>query len=159
MKEAGLLSLVRLYPCSTDQFCYDRFLMSGRKLYIPIFKGGRKDRQEPSSYRPISLTSCVVRTMENLKIVNSKILNFFKTNAFLYPLSSGFFPTHLTVTQLAYLVHKWLMTLDRGESIESVFLDLSKAYDRVSHQELIKVAPAQCAAQRTVMSKWRRRLP
>ena len=31
---------------------------------IPIFKGGRKDRQEPSSYRPISLTSCVARTME-----------------------------------------------------------------------------------------------
>ena len=29
------------------------------------------------------------------------------------------------------------MALDRGESIESVFLDLSKAYDRVSHQGLI----------------------
>ena len=104
---------------------------------IPIFKGGRKDRQELSSYRPISLTSCVARTME--KIVNAKILNFFKTNTFLYPLQSisGFLPTHSTVTQLAYLVHKWQMALDRGESIESVFLDLIKAYDRVSHQGLI----------------------
>ena len=71
------------------------------------------------------------------KIVNAKILNFFKTNTFLYPLQSGFLPTHSTVTQLAYLVHKWQMALDRGESIESVFLDLSKAYDRVSHQGLI----------------------
>ena len=71
------------------------------------------------------------------KIVNAKILNFFKTNTFLYPLQSGFLPTHSTVTQLAYLVHKWQMALDRGGSIESVFLDLSKAYDRVSHQGLI----------------------
>ena len=102
---------------------------------IPIFKGGRKDRQEPSSYRPISLTSCVARTME--KIVNATILNFFKTNTFLYPLQSGFLPTHSTVTQLAYQVHKCQMALDRGESIETVFLDLSKAYDRVSHQGLI----------------------
>ena len=38
---------------------------------------------------------------------------------------------------MAYLVHKWQMALDRGESIDSVFLDLSKAYDRVSHQGLI----------------------
>ena len=37
----------------------------------PFSKGGRKDRQEPGSYRPISLTSCVARTME--KIVNAKI--------------------------------------------------------------------------------------
>ena len=55
-----------------------------KAIVILIFKGGRKDRQKPSSYRPISLTSCVARTME--KIVNAKILNFFKTNTFLYPL-------------------------------------------------------------------------
>ena len=84
---------------------------------------------------PISLTSCVARTME--KIVNAKIPNFFKINTFLYPLQSGFLPTHSTVTQLAYLVHKWQMALDRRESTESVVLDLSKAYDRVSHQGLI----------------------
>ena len=106
-----------------------------KAIVIPIFKGGRKDRQEPRSYWPISLTSCVARTME--KIVKAKILNFFETNTFLYPLQSGFLPTHSTVTQLAYLVHQWQIALDRGESIESVFLDLRKAYDRVSHQGLI----------------------
>ena len=37
-----------------------------KAIVIPIFKGGRKDRQEPSSYRPISLTSCVARTMEKI---------------------------------------------------------------------------------------------
>ena len=38
-----------------------------RKAIIkPIFKGGKKDRRDPSSYRPISLTSCVARTMEKL---------------------------------------------------------------------------------------------
>ena len=38
----------------------------------PVFKGGRKDRhvQDPGSYRPISLTSCIARTME--KLVNGR---------------------------------------------------------------------------------------
>ena len=122
-----------------------------KAIVIPIFKGGRKDRQEPSSYRPISLTSCVARSME--KIVNAKILIFFKTNTFLYPPQSGFLPTHSTVTQLAYLVHEWQMALDSGESIESVFLELSKACDRVSHQGLMKIAPLGLAGGRSTMKE------
>ena len=39
---------------------------------------------------------------------------------------------HSTVTQLALLVNKWQLALDKGLCIESAFLDLSKAYDRVS---------------------------
>ena len=104
-------------------------------VVTPIFKGGKKDRQNPSNYRPISLTSCVARTME--KVVNAKILKFLQANALLYPQQSGFLPNHSTTTQLCYLSHKWQMGLDKGKSIESIFLDLSKAYDRVSHEGLI----------------------
>ena len=48
----------------------------------PIFKGGRKDRRDPSSYRPIALTSCIARTME--KILNTRIFEFLqKIHSFL----------------------------------------------------------------------------
>ena len=51
-------------------------------IVSPVFKGGRKDRQDPGSYRPISLTSCVARTME--KLVNGQVLNYLSTNSLLY---------------------------------------------------------------------------
>ena len=134
MKEAGPALVGPLVTLFNRSLVLRQVPDEWKKVLIPTFKGGRKDIQEPSSYRPISLTSCVARTTE--RIVNAKILNF-KTNTFLYPLQSGYLPTHSTATQLAYLVHKWPMALDRGESFESVFLDLSKAYDRISHQGLI----------------------
>ena len=101
-----------------------------KAIISPIFKGGRKDRQDPSSYRPISLTSCVARTME--KLINGQILKYLSSNSLLYQHQSGFLPKHSTVTQLCYLAHQWQMALERGEEVHTVFLDLSKACDRVS---------------------------
>ena len=59
-----------------------------RKAIIkPIFKGGKKDRRDPSSYRPTSLTSCVARTME--KLLNARIFEYLKQNLLLYQHQSG----------------------------------------------------------------------
>ena len=38
----------------------------------------------------------------------------------------------VTVTQLIYLTNKWQMALEKGNHVQAAFLDLSKAYDRVS---------------------------
>ena len=96
----------------------------------PIFKGGRKDRRDPSSYRPIALTSCVARTME--KVLNARILEYLQKNSLLYEHQSGFQRNHSTISQLCFLAHQWTTALDGGKNVQSVFLDLSKAYDRVS---------------------------
>ena len=53
-----------------------------RAIIKPIFKGGKKDRRDPSSYRPISLTSCVAHTME--KLLNARIFEYLKQNLLLY---------------------------------------------------------------------------
>ena len=95
-------------------------------IVCPILKGGRKARQDPTNYRPISLTSCVARTME--KLVNNQMLACLSENSLLYK----HLPNHSTVTQLCYLAHQWQMALEKGEQVHTVFLDLSKAYDRVS---------------------------
>ena len=97
----------------------------------PIFKGGHRDRDKPSNYRPISLTSCVARLME--KLLNAQILRYpVENHSLLYQHQSGFLPGHSTVTQLCFLVHQWQMAADRGDNLQATFLDLSKAYDRVS---------------------------
>ena len=104
---------------------------------MPIFKGGHRQRAEPSNYRPISLTSCVARLME--KILNGQVLSNLTSKSLIYSHQSGFLPGHSTVTQLChgFLAHKWQMALERGEHIQATFLDLSKAYDRVSIPGLI----------------------
>ena len=99
-------------------------------IVSPIYKGGRKDRRNPTNYRPISLTSCVARTME--KLLHCQVLEYLQTNGLLYEHQAGFLPNHSTVTQLCFLTHKWQMTLDKGHHVQTAFLDLSKAYDRVS---------------------------
>ena len=102
---------------------------SKKAIVCPIFKGGRirKARQDPTNYRPISLTSCVAQTME--KLVNNQMLAYLSENSLLYKHQSGFLPNHLTVTQLCYLAHQWQMALEKGEQVHTVFLDFSKAYD------------------------------
>ena len=45
-------------------------------IMIPIHKKG-KDRRKSSSYRPISLTSCVVKTME--RIINGRLMYYLET--------------------------------------------------------------------------------
>ena len=53
----------------------DVSLVNGRLLWnIPVFKGGRKDRRLPVNYRPISLTTCVARVLEN--IVNKRLQGY-----------------------------------------------------------------------------------
>ena len=99
------------------------------------YKGGRKDRQNPTSYRPISLTSCVARLME--KLLNTQILKYLQSHSLIFQHQSGFLPNHSTVTQLCFLVQKWQMAIDKGEHVQAAFLDLSKAYDRVSIPGLI----------------------
>ena len=101
-----------------------------KSIIKPIFKGGRKDRRDPSSYRPIALTSCVARTME--KVLNVRILEYLQKNSLLYEHQSGFQRNHSTISQLCFLAHQWTTALDGGKNVQSVFLDLSKAYDRVS---------------------------
>ena len=107
-----------------------------RKAIIkPILKGGKKDLRDPSSCRPISLTSCVARTME--KLLDARIFEHLKQNLLLYQHQSGLQQNHSTVTQLCFLVHQWYMALEEEDNVQSVFLDLSTAYDRISINALL----------------------
>ena len=79
---------------------------------------------------PTALTFCVARTME--KVLNARILEYLQKNSLLYEHQSGFQRNHSTISQLCFLAHQWTTALDGGYNVQSVFLDLSKAYDRVS---------------------------
>ena len=96
---------------------------------------GCGSKHDPKNYRPVSLTSIVVKIMERL--VHGKITNFLNKHNKLDPFQHGFRSGHSCQTQLLETVHQCTNTLDRRSSSHVLFLDFSKAFDRVPHKRLL----------------------
>jgi len=60
-----------------------------------------------------------------------------KDNYILSDFQSGFQPGRSSVTQLVEIYHKFCKAVDSGREIRAVFLDISKAFDRVWHHGLV----------------------
>ena len=100
---------------------------------IPIFKKGNKS--EALNYRPISITSIVVRTLE--RIIKTKLVQYLDRNNLISPDQHGFRSKRSTVTQLLEYLEDITSSLDSGEPVDAVYLDCRKAFDTVPHRRLI----------------------
>ena len=67
---------------------------------IPIHKMG-KPLDSPTSFRPISLSSCVSKLFE--RIILSRLLIFLESNSILSPRQTGFHLGRSTLDQILYL--------------------------------------------------------
>ena len=102
---------------------------------VPIHKKG--SRQCKNNYRPISLLPIFSKIFE--KLLFDAIYSHLSENKLLTPSQSGFRPGDSTINQLLFITHKIYCAFDDTPSKETraVFLDLSKAFDRVWHEGLI----------------------
>ena len=100
---------------------------------IPIFKKGNKECKE--NYRPISLTSVMCKLMECI-IVN-KLTLFLESNNLLTPYQHGFRKGKSCVTNLIMFYDKVTKCVDSGGSYDILFLDFSKAFDKIPHSRLL----------------------
>ena len=121
-------------------FLFNRCLREGRFPLIwktahvsPIFK---KDKKEVcNNYRPISLLSCVGKAFE--KCVQQNTFQYLNSNNLITPHQSGFIPGDSTVYHLLNLYHDLCSSLDGNNTVQAIFFDISKAFDRVWHRGLI----------------------
>ena len=99
---------------------------------VPVHKRGEKSYV--ANYRPISLLSLISKVLERCVLYNIKNHVFQQIN----PCHHGFVPGKSCVTQLIEVFEQIGSKLDSGEQIDVIYLDLSKAFDKVSHAKLLK---------------------
>ena len=99
----------------------------------PIFK--KNDRTLVANYRPISLLSCVGKIQE--RIVYRQLYKYLKENNLLTWKNSGFKELDSAINQLLFITNNIYKALEDGKEICMVFLDVSKAFDRVWHSGVL----------------------
>ena len=115
---------------------------------VPIFKSG--DPSLLTNYRPISILSFFSKVFE--RIVYDYLFDFISTNNILYDYQFGFRPKHSTQQAIITLIDKITKSLDNGDIVISLFIDLKKAFDTVDHRILLRKLYAY--GIRGTMLKW-----
>ena len=100
----------------------------------PVLKKGKPTGQ-PSSYRPISLTSCFGKIAE--KMVNRRLYHWLEQNRVLNNNQAGFRKKSRTEDQLFRMIQNIIDGFQEKKSTTAVFIDLQQAYDRVWKKGLL----------------------
>lgn len=103
-------------------------------VIIPIVKPG-KDPANPTSYRPIALTSHIGKIME--KMITERMTYYIESRGMFSPYQSGFRKGRGTMDPVICLETEIRKAQVNKESIMAVFFDVEKAYDMVWKEGLM----------------------
>ena len=88
------------------------------------------------NYRPISLLPVFAKMFE--RVIYNSLFNYFLSNRLFTPFQSGFLPGDSCIAQLLS-IHEIQTAFHENPTVDvrGVFLDISKAFDKVWHDEII----------------------
>ena len=125
--------------CEPLSIIFNKSLEEGRlpsdwkqAVVKPIYKKGTKSA--PSNYRPVSLTSVCCKIME--RMLRDKIFDYFENNDLFSKDQHGFRQGKSCTTQLLEILELWSKFIDEGKAFDCIYLDFSKAFDKVPHFRL-----------------------
>lgn len=101
---------------------------------IPVHKKGSLN--DIANYRPISILPNISKAVE--RILYNQILKFVNDHNLLSKCQYGFRPGHSTSGCCLDLLNFICTSIDKGYHVGAIFLDLSKAFDMISHDILFK---------------------
>ena len=96
-------------------------------MILPIHKGD--STAEAANYRPISLTSHLVKIFE--KVLRKKIVWFLEKHDLFNSSQHGFRAGRSCLSQLLAHYDKILTILDQGHNVDLIYLDFAKAFDKL----------------------------
>ena len=100
---------------------------------LPMFKTGIKTL--PENYRPVALTSHIIKVFE--KVVRSRITAHLETTEQFNENQHGFRKGRSCLSQLLLHFDQIAELLEQGHDVDTVYLDFSKAFDRVDFEILL----------------------
>ena len=111
-----------------------KFLLEWKKVnLVPIHK--KDDKRNVKNYRLVSLLLICGKIFERL--IYNVMYDFLSDNNLLSPNQSGFRSGDSCINQLLSINHEILNAFDKGLEVRGIFLDISKAFDKVWHDGLI----------------------
>ena len=102
---------------------------------VPIYKGG--DRSLAKNYRPISLTSTIMKVLE--RIIRKQLVDFLSDHNYFYPNQHGFRHGRSCLSALLDVYDNMMTSLSNNpkSSVDMIYLDYAKAFDKVDHGVLL----------------------
>ena len=128
---AILVPLTDMFNRSLEEGIFPKLWKTA--LVNPVHKKGSKN--SCNNYRPISLLSCVGKVLE--RCVHKCVFNFLSSNNIISQSQSGFIPGDSTVNQLLNIYNDLCSSFDSSVTTQSIYCDISKAFDRVWHKGLL----------------------
>ena len=111
-----------------------KFKMS---LIKPLLKNATMDSNMLKSYRPVSNLTFISKLIETA--AKSQLMAHFSKHQLLHSNQSAYRPGHSVETALLDIYSTILSALDSGKSCFLILLDLSAAFDTISHVKLLNV--------------------
>ena len=137
-----MIKLCGQHLCVPLKIIFDNILETGifpdqwkEANVTPVHK--KNNKQLITNYRPISLLPILAKIYE--RIIFKNMYNYLISNNLITKNQSGFKPGDSVVNQLLSIVHEIHTAFDDKNCFEvrSVYLDISKAFDKVWHEGII----------------------
>ena len=138
------LSIIFNFSLETGQFPEN---MKNAEI-IPLFKKGAKYLLE--NYRPISLLITLSKLLK--KCIYHRLYNFLNKNNIIYKKQYGFRAKHSCEQAIQDLCGHIINNNEDGLKTAAIFLDLSQAFDTLSHEILLKIM--EIYGIRGICNKW-----
>ena len=135
IKQCALLLIVPLVDICNSSLIMGQFSENLKIAKVrPIFKNGNKMLIE--NYRPISLLSVFSKVLE--KVMYTRLVSFMERNNIFCTTQFGFRKGKGINSAILSFIESILNARDKKEHAVGLFLHLSKAFDMVNHEILIK---------------------
>ena len=103
-------------------------------MFVPIWNIFFSNKHNVENYRPITTLSIIVKVFESL--LSKQITHYFDST--LSPRLTAYRENHSCETTLLRLTEDWKHAIDRKELVTILSTDMSKAFDSLCHNLVIK---------------------
>ena len=107
-----------------------------KDAHVTALYKNKGEKSDTNNYRQVSLTSVPCRLCETT--VRDVIMKHMTDNNLFSDSQYGFRNKRSCVLQLLEVLDYWNKSVDEGKQVDTIYLDIRKAFDSISHKRLLQ---------------------